>query len=210
MPDVRPHLGAFIAVLATHAVLLVVLVAMRVTVTPIMEVEMSAEFFPVPPSEDRSASTPARAPRAAGVRHTQAHDAGADREALPARRKEEGSAPVGIDWAQEAERAAARQIDADEAAARRAAAFSPRKGTLHALEPAAPLKPPFGWSYARTHRVEALPGGGIIFNLNDRCAIVFAVMLIPVCKVGALEPRGDLLQHMRDAPLLGAAAPDLP
>jgi hypothetical protein len=42
------------------------------------------------------------------------------------------------------------------------------------------------------------------------CAIVFAVMLIPVCKLGTLEPRGDLLQHMDDPPQLGASPLDLP
>jgi len=50
----------------------------------------------------------------------------------------------------------------------------------------------------------------IILNLSDRCAMVFAVMLIPVCKLGATEPRGDLLQHMDDAPRLGAPPTDVP
>jgi hypothetical protein len=115
-----------------------------------------------------------------------------------------------IDWAQEAQRAAARQIDADEAAARRAAAFSTRKKTPDRLAPLAPAKPQFGWSHANTHRIESLPGGGFILNLSDRCAIVFAVMLIPVCKLGTTEPRGDLLRHMDDPPQLGASPTDVP
>ena len=40
----------------------------------------------------------------------------------------ENTAPIAIDWAKEAERAAAHRIEADEEADRRASALSPRRG----------------------------------------------------------------------------------
>jgi len=63
-------------------------------------------------------------------------------------------------------------------------------------------RPPsdFGWSEARTHRVEMLPGGGTLVRLNDRCAVVIGLPLIlPVCKFGKIPARGDLFKHMNEA-----------
>lgn len=66
-------------------------------------------------------------------------------------------------------------------------------------EPAAVAPAPaFGWDYARTHRVEELPGGGTIINLTDHCAIVFYVLPIPVCKIGKIPANGHLFDHMHD------------
>lgn len=59
--------------------------------------------------------------------------------------------------------------------------------------------PAFGWDYARTHRLEELPGGGTIINLTDHCAIVFYVLPIPVCKIGKIPANGHLFDHMRDS-----------
>jgi hypothetical protein len=69
-------------------------------------------------------------------------------------------------------------------------------------------KPKFGWSHARTHRVEAVPGG-ILFNITDRCAIglLFLVPLVG-CRVGHEEPNGHLFEHMHDLP--DPKAPNLP
>jgi hypothetical protein len=58
--------------------------------------------------------------------------------------------------------------------------------------------PEFGWDYARTHRVEPLPGGGMLINLTDRCALVLYGILIPVCKIGSIPVNGHLFDHMRD------------
>lgn len=62
----------------------------------------------------------------------------------------------------------------------------------------APPRPQFGWDYAHTHRVEALPGGGTIINLTDRCALVVYVILIPVCKIGHIPANDHLFDDMRD------------
>ena len=61
--------------------------------------------------------------------------------------------------------------------------------------------PEFGWDHARTHRVEALEGGGSILWINDRCFIVLAGMIpFPMCGIGKIPVRGDLFDHMRDLP----------
>jgi hypothetical protein len=61
--------------------------------------------------------------------------------------------------------------------------------------------PEFGWDHARTHRVEALEGGGgSLLWINDRCFIVMAGLIpFPMCGIGTIPVRGDLFDHMRDA-----------
>src|ERR1700722_11361009 len=103
---------------------------------------------------------------------------------------QENTAPVTIDWAQEAQRAAA-----DQAAQQIAAEAEAR----HRAGPAPPARQPFRWDYAHTHRVESLPGGGLMVNLSDRCSIVFRFpMLLGACKIGRIESRSDLFAQMHD------------
>ena len=62
--------------------------------------------------------------------------------------------------------------------------------------------PEFGWDHARTHRVEALEGGGSLLWINDRCFIVMAGLIpFPMCGIGKIPVRGDLFDHMRDPKL---------
>jgi hypothetical protein len=56
---------------------------------------------------------------------------------------------------------------------------------------------PFGWSHSRVQRIEPIEGGTIIW-INDRCAIVLSGLLMPVCKIGKIEARGDLFENMQD------------
>jgi hypothetical protein len=60
--------------------------------------------------------------------------------------------------------------------------------------------PEFGWDHARTHRVEALEGGGgSLLWINDRCFIVMAGLIpYPMCGVGKIPVRGDLFDQMPD------------
>jgi hypothetical protein len=59
--------------------------------------------------------------------------------------------------------------------------------------------PEFGWDHARTHRVEAMEGGGSILWINDRCFIVMYGMIpFPMCGIGKIPVRGDLFDHLRD------------
>lgn len=65
--------------------------------------------------------------------------------------------------------------------------------------PAGPAAPPeFGWYYAGTHRVQALPEGGTLLNLTDHCGIVIYVLPIPFCKIGRIPANGQLFDHMYD------------
>jgi hypothetical protein len=93
------------------------------------------------------------------------------------------TAPVAIDWAKEAERVAT----------------DPALSVGAVPAPAA--RHQFEWDHARTNRLEQLPGGGLLVNLNDRCAIVFEFpMLLGGCKLGKIDARGDLFAHMHDDP----------
>ena len=59
--------------------------------------------------------------------------------------------------------------------------------------------PEFGWDHARTHRVEAMEGGGSILWINDRCFIVMYGMIpFPMCGIGKIPVRGDLFDHLHD------------
>lgn len=69
------------------------------------------------------------------------------------------------------------------------------------ISPAAP--PAFGWDYAHTHRLVALPEGGMLINLTDRCALVLYGLLFPVCKIGSMPTNGHLFDHLHD----GRSAP---
>lgn len=69
------------------------------------------------------------------------------------------------------------------------------------LAPDQRYAPEFGWDHAHTHRLEALEGGGSILWINDRCFIVMAGLIpFPMCGIGKIPVRGDLFDHMRDAP----------
>ena len=57
----------------------------------------------------------------------------------------------------------------------------------------------FGWDYAATHRVQALPTGGILFMINDHCAIVVAPLPFGGCALGKIKAKGDLFNHMKDS-----------
>jgi hypothetical protein len=208
MANARLRLGVFAAVAAGHAALFMVLATMHLTATPTAELETSMILFALPANEAPPQPAPAHREISRATQPTRPPAASAQpREKAPERT--ESQAPVAIDWAQEAERAAARQVDEDEAAARKAAALFAHKKPPSSLVLPPPPPPQFGWSHAATHRLESFPGG-VILNLTDRCAIVFSIMLIPVCKMGVMEPRGDLFEHMNDPAQLGALPTDAP
>lgn len=103
-----------------------------------------------------------------------------------------------VDWNAELERAGKGNSLREPGPARRDFGFP------HHSAPAAAKAAEFGWDYAPTHRVESLPEGGLLINLNDRCVLVLAPLPFPVCGIGTKEANGKLFEHMRDA----AAAPD--
>jgi len=108
---------------------------------------------------------------------------------------------VAIDWNAEAAASAAREIEAAERRTRQARALAPNQSPMFAVRP---KRPEFRWDYARTHRVEPVPGLETIIHLNDECAIVLFV-IIPFAGGCSLEKppvRGDLFEHMHDPELV--------
>jgi hypothetical protein len=85
-------------------------------------------------------------------------------------------------------------VEAEDDAARKAAALTSRFKPL----PGPRVRgPEFGWDYAHTHRLTPLQGGGFVIALNDRCAI--AILPLPMfgCAVGRKSPaNGDLFKFM--------------
>jgi hypothetical protein len=112
-------------------------------------------------------------------------------------REESRDGHPGVDWNAELERAGKDSLP-EPAPARRDFGFP------HRSPPAAAMPPEFGWDYAATHRVESLPGGGLLINLNDRCVLLLAPLPFAMCGIGTQPANGELFEHMRDA----AAVPD--
>jgi hypothetical protein len=150
----------------------------------------------LPPLESRPPLTPAQ-PHAAPKRGVEeaAEGPGAPLAAAPA----ESTAPARIDWTQQAKAATARSVARQEEERRRAHTFGtpPPSAMFAALS----RKPGFAWNYARTHRVEALPGGVTVFNLSDHCSIAL-LWVVPFfgCQLGKIPARGDLFDHLHDPP----------
>jgi hypothetical protein len=113
--------------------------------------------------------------------------------------QEERKPPAAVDWHEQAQLAATRQAE------ELARLESPGAGPGAVPSPGSPPRttPEFRWSRSRTHRIEAIEGGGFLVWINDRCAIVITLLAMPVCKVGKIPVHGDLFEHMDDAPLAG-------
>jgi hypothetical protein len=109
--------------------------------------------------------------------------------------------PAPIDWAAEGAEAAARVARGEDQPGPRTFGMPPAS-PMFAAAPA--RRPGLAWNHARTHRVEALPGGVTVFNLNDHCAVAL-LWVVPFfgCTLDKIPPRGDLLDHMREQAELG-------
>jgi hypothetical protein len=110
--------------------------------------------------------------------------------------------PSSIDWNAEAANAAENLTRSSQAHSPRALdQHSPGADLDAGLPPSASKKSEFGWDRAHTHRVETLEGGGTMIHLNDRCVIVLLGPIpFPVCGIGKIQARGDLFEHLNDAP----------
>ena len=96
------------------------------------------------------------------------------------------------DWAEELKRVA------EGAVARELAEKRHQFDFAHAF-PLAPKKPAqIAWDYAATHPIEALPQGGILIHLGDRCVLVLIPFPLVGCGIGKMPPSGDLFNNMRD------------
>jgi hypothetical protein len=65
--------------------------------------------------------------------------------------------------------------------------------------PRTPTKPPqFAWNYAATHRIEAIPGGGMLIHLGDNCVLLLLPLPMVGCGIGKHPANGGLFDHMHD------------
>jgi hypothetical protein len=144
-------------------------------------------------SAPRTTAPPSRSAPAAKVRETPHTLAPTQSETVPS----ESSPPPTIDWQQEAELAAHDTIAAAEQ--------DNRHRDLSALSPAQrawvnenrfePAPPGIHWTHPR---VQVMSDGLPIIWINDHCVSVPVMMFMVFCKIGHIEPRGDLFDHMRD------------
>ena len=193
---------AFALVVAIHAIAIVYFPTFRRSMTWTTQ-DDTITIFSLPSRNVRMRSTPSKRPSPPTDLTAPAGTAPASRsgakpfdsfaiEPLPT------TAPMTIDWSREAEKAVADSLSAEGTAARQRAALTPRHAAIGG--PTRSKAPEFAWSEAHTHRVEFIPGGGFLLHINDRCAIVVPMMLMTICKIGKIEARDDLFQHMGEPP----------
>lgn len=109
-----------------------------------------------------------------------------------------------IDWMDEAQKeaddATQRQIESEDATARKAGALR------------APTQAPSGWSSRRFRRPwvgwsERARGmeithGALLWHLNEHCVVgIFIVIPGFACRIGKIEPRDDLFSHKNEDPM---------
>jgi hypothetical protein len=119
----------------------------------------------------------------------------------PAQLSAADNPPAPIDWNSEAGLAIKKQAEL-------AMATPPRALDKHGagadfnggLGPDRQEKPDFGWDHSHIHPVESIEGGGILIHVNDRCVVVLIPFPFGGCGIGKIPARGDLLDHMHDAP----------
>ena len=56
----------------------------------------------------------------------------------------------------------------------------------------------FAWNYAATHRVEALPQGGLAIHINDNCTLLIFPLPFIGCTIGKKPANGDLFESMHE------------
>jgi hypothetical protein len=108
------------------------------------------------------------------------------------------TAPAAPDWRRELQIAANNEIEAQERKRHQPSPLAPHD--FSGVQPGSTTdsKPRFGWNHAATHRIEEIPTGGLLININDRCVIAWVVFPLPFCRIGKIPVRGDLFEHMQD------------
>jgi hypothetical protein len=101
---------------------------------------------------------------------------------------EDTSPPAPVDWDAELARAA-------QNAARAAGGEQPRDFGFPKID-TPPKQAEFAWDYAATHRVERIPEGGLLVNLNDNCVLVFLPLPFVFCRPGHKPANGELFRGM--------------
>ncbi len=105
-------------------------------------------------------------------------------------------APSNIDWEHEAKLAAQNGVSSaeKEKSYRNLAALSESQMRWVRENHLEPAPPGISWTY---RRVEVVQDGLPIIHINDHCIAVPFLMMMVFCKIGHVEPKGDLFEHMR-------------
>lgn len=189
-----------ILVAALHAALL--LLASRWQTHLNVRTEESLVFLSLP-AHVQSAEEPSPPPSLPRKKPAPTHDTQLVVVPPPAEPPPAEQKPGIIDWSAEAALTVKQREQA--AAAPQPRALDKRSGGMYfdgRLYPGEGGAPEFGWDHARTHRVEALEGGGSLIWINDRCFIVMAGLIpFPMCGIGKIPVRGDLFDHLHDPKL---------
>jgi hypothetical protein len=192
-------------VAAIHAAL--VLIAMRWVTRVHLRHEESLAFLVLPaPQQDRPLpAPPSLAPSTRPRKNVRASpDTQLIRVPAPGAIANEPPAPIApapIDWNAEADLAIKQYAELAMAAPPRALDRHGAGADLNGgLGPDHPRKPEFGWDHTHTHRVESIESGGILIHINDHCVLVVFPLPFVGCGIGKIPVRGDLFEHLHDAP----------
>jgi hypothetical protein len=116
-------------------------------------------------------------------------------------------APAPIDWNVEADLAIKQYAELVMAAPPRALDRHGAGADLNGgLGPDRERKSDFAWDHSHTHRIEGIEGGGILIHINDHCVLVVFPLPFVGCGIGKIPVRGDLFEHLHDAPALDASS----
>jgi hypothetical protein len=197
-------------VAAIHAAL--VLIAMRWVTRVHLRYEESLAFLVLPaPQQDRPLSAPpSLAPSTRPRENARASpDTQLIRVPAPGAVANEPPAPIApapIDWNAEADLAIKQYAELAMAAPPRALDKHGAGADLNGgLGPDRERKSDFGWDHSNTHRIEGIEGGGLLIHINEHCVFVLFPLPFAGCGIGEIPVRGDLFEHMHDAPALDAS-----
>ena len=204
--------ATFVVVIAIHVLLFCLFAALRSPSRPSSQTEAATTLILMPEPELTPAPQPERPhkpPVTARAARPAAPKTPAPANPAPEPESSSISPMPSPDWRTEAQIAANDAIAAEERKRRTPSPLQPHD--FSGVKPGSTddSKPKFGWYQAGIHRVEGTPGQALVVHINDRCAVaILFIFPFPMCKVGKMPARGDLLDHMKDAPAL--AEPGVP
>jgi hypothetical protein len=195
--NLQRRLGTAAVVAALHALLCWLLLSAK---SPLLlpakspDLEMIFILPPTPPTVDAPNRSPAnRSERDGSRRQPPPRSASASPPQPPLLHDQDNAIHPPIDWDSELNRAAKDAVPA-------LPSPPPRDfGVPHRTAPPAKA-PEFAWDYARTHRVESIPTGGMLIHLSERCVLVLTPLPLPFCRIGKREPNGELFERLHDPP----------
>ena len=196
MRDRRPLI--FLAVLMIHIVI-VLLVIRAVRIPVLLPTSMNKSLMllllrhNVDPTTSVSARRhPAGQPRSATLEPSPSKPRTASPDATSI-----AAEPPKIDWETEAELAAQSAVAnaGRESHYRNLSALSPEQLSWVRQNHLEQANPGIPWKY---RRVEVTAGGFPIIHINDNCVAIPLLMMMVFCKIGHVESKGDLFEHMRD------------